>query len=76
MTVLAEQAAFGVSLPGFQAVVHIIFDKLVEFGVKLWLLATFVGVGTPIGELHQSLVGYADSFTAVMAGNAGFMGNP
>ena len=75
MTVLAQKPALGVAFAGFQAMVNIIFDKLVKLGVQFGLLFAFGIEGTAVGKLHKSLKGNANSFAAVVAEDAGLMGN-
>ncbi len=74
VTILAQQAAFGIAFAGFQAVVDIVLDELIILGVQFWLLFAFFIEGATVGEFHQALVGDPDAFAPV-AGHTGLVGD-
>ena len=75
MTILAQQSAFGVPFPRFEAMMNIVLDKLVKFGVQFGLLLTFGVIWTPVWKLHEALKGHTNSFAPVVTGHTGLMGN-
>ena len=75
MAILAQQTAFGVSVPAFEFVMGVILDVKIVLGVQFAHFAACFRVGRAIGKFHRALKRDPDAFAAVVAGYAGFVRN-
>ncbi len=55
VAILAQQTAYGISVPAFELVMGVIFDEEIVLGVQFAHLVARFRVGCTVGKFHQTL---------------------